>query len=139
MSRLPWIRLYTEARNDRKLRLLKDDEHRVWFNTLLYAAESEPRGCFTIDDLLAIEVADGDQELLDRAIGRMEMLHLIERDDHIGYFPAFADRQYAAGGNPSDTPDARNERSRRFREKQRRATACNDKNRTDTEKKGLTA
>lgn len=137
MSRLPWIRLYTEARNDRKLRMLTDHEFRVWFDLLLYAAETEPRGVFAIDDVLAIEVANGDESFLSDSLGKLERLHLIEIEGDLGYFPAFADRQYAAGGSPSTSPDAVAERVRRHREKKRRVTPCNDKSREDTDKKDL--
>ena len=105
MARLPWIRLFTEARNDRKLELLDDAQHRVWFKLLCYSSESEPRGVFRIDEVLAIEVANADDDLMASTIERMKKLRLIEIDGEWGYFPAFADRQYAAGGNVSDMPD----------------------------------
>ena len=117
MARLPWIRLFTEARNDRKLELLDDAQHRVWFKLLCYASESEPRGVFRIDDLLAIEVANADDELMASTIERMTRLKLVEVDGEWGYFPAFADRQYAAGGEASSAPDHVLERVHRHRDK----------------------
>lgn len=128
MARLPWIRLFTEARNDRKLDRLTDREFRIWFKLLCLASEEEPRGVFDLSDpmALAIEVSKANENHLVSAVEKMKTVRLIDLDGSYGYFPAFADRQYAAGGNPSEAPDARNERSRRFRAAKRDATTCND-------------
>lgn len=115
-ARTPWIKLWLEARTDRKLDRLSDAHYRVWSNLLLYSAEQDPRGSFADDGSLAIEVAKGKQNLLDSAIGAMERLGLIV-DDGAGLyiFPAFEDRQ-AQQVKPSDSKEAVRERVRRCRE-----------------------
>ena len=79
-----WFRLYSEARNDAKLRTLSDAEHRVWFNLLCYAAEQKPeRGSiFDFDmDVLAIEVAAGDSDLLIETLKKLSRLRIIFATD----------------------------------------------------------
>lgn len=115
---LPWFKLYHEARTDAKLRSLADDEFRVWFNLLCYAAEqSDDRGTIDASDLflLAIEVANGDEELLRRTLQKLERLRIIEWPDEDGptlVFTHFLDRQY---DKPSDHPDRVSERVKRHR------------------------
>lgn len=114
---MQWFRMYTEARNDAKLRSLTDGQFRVWFNLLCFAAEQpEERGAIIgYDlDLLAVEVAGGDTELLTETLERLERLRILDRgDDSVG-FRAFADRQY---DKPSDAPESARERKRRQRER----------------------
>lgn len=115
MSRLPWFRLYSEARNDRKLRSLSDAEHRVWFNLLCYAAESEPRGIFQIDELLGVEIGCENGSLAPM-LEKLKKLRIIGIEDELGYFIAFSERQY---DKPSDAPDQTRLRKQRQREKER--------------------
>ncbi len=112
----PWIKMWTEARNDRKLDLLSDAQHRVWHNLLLYSAEQEARGTFRDSGVLAIEVARGDQALLQETIEKCAALQMLVADGEGGYvFRAFEARN---AGKPSDTPEAVRERKRRQRERE---------------------
>lgn len=114
-ARTPWIKLWLEARTDRKLDRLSDAHYRVWSNLLLYSAEQDPRGSFAMSDSLAIEVAKGKQSLLDSAISAMVRLGLIcDCGDGLYIFPAFEERQ---AQKPSDSKEAVRERVRRHREK----------------------
>lgn len=117
--RLPWFRMWTEARNDSKLDALNDREFRIWWKLLCYAAESEPRGQVDYIDpeFVAMELRINSDEL-DSAISRMVRLRLVERSDLAVMFSAFDDRQY---DKPSDKPDAIKERVRRSRAKAREA------------------
>lgn len=114
-----WFKLYTEARNDAKLRSLTDAQHRVWFRLLCYAAEQPERG--TIRGLpialVATEVADGDQELLSETCNALQALqgvtwrytalHGVEIT-----FVNFAKRQKI---KPSDRPERIKERVTKHR------------------------
>lgn len=113
-ARLPWFRLYSEARNDAKLRTLADDEHRVWFGLLCLAAECDDRGTIPMDGfVLAVEVANGDEELLDRAVDKLTRLRVLDRgEDGRLFFLRFRDRQY---DKPSDQPERVAERVRKHR------------------------
>ena len=133
---MDWFRMYTEARNDAKLRSLNDSQHRVWFNLLCFASEQQDRG--TIDgydmDLLAVEVASGDVDLLSETIQRLQRLRIIEVEGDTITFLNFAKRQYE---KPSDKPEATRERKRRQRERDRNkchtnVTPCHATD-TDTE------
>ena len=130
--KLPWLRLYTEARTDLKLRRLSNDEFRVWFNLLCYAAERGDGGVILFEEvtpcnamkhpvtpcnndhlhLLSIECADGDTDLLDRTLHSLVALHIIEYDDSEIAFIHFQERQY---DKPSDYPSAVKERVQRHR------------------------
>ena len=120
-STLPWFRMYHEARTDAKLRSLADDEFRVWFNLLCYAAEQgTDRGTIECIDgfLLSIEVAGGDEELLRRTLQKLERLRIIQWNGDANdpgdclTFCHFNDRQY---DKPSDHPDRVSERVKRHR------------------------
>ena len=81
MHRLPWFCLWNDARTDKKLGALADDEFRVWFNLLCFAAEQPERGTIPAIDpyVLAVEVAYSDGELLERTIARLVALGIVER------------------------------------------------------------
>lgn len=121
----PWFRMYYEARTDAKLHSLADDEFRVWFNLLCYAAEQvDDRGAIDTEDgfLVAVEVAGGDEELLHRTLHKLERLRIIEwsedESDHRMLFSHFDDRQY---DKPSDAPEQTRERKRKSRAQQQQS------------------
>lgn len=117
MSTMPWFRMYFEARKDAKLRTLDDAEFRVWFNLLCMAAESaDERGTVDCSNpfLLAIEVAGGDEELLQRTCHALSRLEIIEERDSAYVFVHWDVRQY---DKPSDVPARTRERKQRSREK----------------------
>lgn len=112
---MQWFRAYQEARNDAKLKSLQDDEFRVWFNLLCYAADQEEeRGAFDASDrfLIALECSGGDEELLSRAVTRLSRLRIIEDNGDVIRFINFERRQY---DKPSDAPSQTRERKRKQR------------------------
>lgn len=114
---MQWLRLYSEARTDNKLRTLTDAQHRVWFNLLCFAGEQATRGEIQERDqfMLAIECASGDEGLLVETLGILLRLRIIEyQEDGSFRFSAWESRQY---DKPSDRPEATAERKRRSREK----------------------
>lgn len=121
-----WLRLYHEARTDKKLNSLTDAQFRVWFNLLCFSGEQPERGRIQFDDLdlLAVEVANGDADLLSETIGRLVKLKILETSEGEAAFVNFEKRQY---DKPSDTPERVAERVRQHRERQRNAaqTPCN--------------
>lgn len=122
---MPWFRLFSEARNDAKLRALADDEHRVWFNLLCLSGESEDRGTVCIDGfVLAVEVSGGDEDLLARTLDKLTTLRVVGRDEQGRlYFVHFRERQY---DKPSDTPERVAERVRKHRSAKKDAgNGCN--------------
>lgn len=104
MNSLPWFKVYTEARNDAKLRSLSDAEHRVWFHLLCFAAEQEERG--TIKDydeeLLALEVCNADVALLGVTLQKLARFRIIEITKGGVTFCAFNRRQQP---KPSDSKE----------------------------------
>lgn len=119
MKSMPWFKVYTEARTDKKLSSLTLAERGVWINLLMYAAEQDEdnRGAFDASDreILAIECAEGDAKVLDRTIKKLQQSkHLICCQEHAGYliFRTFAERQ---ARKPSDEKPEQNERQRRSR------------------------
>jgi hypothetical protein len=127
-----WLRLHHEARNDRKLESLNDAEFRVWFNLLVMSSEQPERGVITFDDLelLALEVARGDAELLTRTLDRLVKLRIVESvtgrdraDESFVHFINFEKRQY---DKPSDAPSATRERKARQRLRERETGVTED-------------
>lgn len=132
MGRLPWFRLWHEARNDAKLRTLADDEHRVWFNLLCLAADQDERGTIPAGDLftLAIEVAHGDEALLLRTMERLVKLQILDdTDPQRLVFTNFVKRNT---DKPSDAPAATSDRKRRQRERERELIAALVTDETET-------
>lgn len=123
MNKYPWLRLYTESRNDSKLDALNDREFRIWFKLLCLAAESKERG--TVDyidpEFVALELRLHADEL-ESAISRMIRLRLVVRSEAKVIFPAWESRQY---DHPSDAPDKVRERVRKSRAK-KGVTNCNE-------------
>lgn len=81
MKDLPYLKLFTEARNDPKLRALYKGSPAyfwVWFNLFCYSGEQPERGkiCRSLY-LIAVEVADGDADLLRNACNAMQALQLV--------------------------------------------------------------
>lgn len=113
---MKWYRMYSEARNDAKLRALTDGQHRVWFNLLCLAGEQVQRGILTgyDDELLAVEVANGDVGLLQETLTKLEKLRMIIRNEQEIAFSNWEKRQY---DNPSDRPKSVSERVKKHREK----------------------
>lgn len=118
--------MWTEARTDNKLRLLADDEHRVWFDLLCYAAEQRGAGRGTFDatdlDFLAVEAARADRALLERTLAQLQRLRIVAiTPEGQGLFTHWAVRQY---DKPSALPEHVRERVAAHRERQRDATAA---------------
>ncbi len=122
MNGMPWFRMYYEARKDAKLRTLGDAEFRVWFNLLCMAAENEDeRGTVDCSNpfLLAIEVAGGDEELLERTCHALSRLEILVQRDTAYVFVRWGVRQY---DKPSDQPERTRERKQRSRAKAQQAS-----------------
>jgi hypothetical protein len=125
--RISWFRMYHDARNDAKLRLLSDREFRIWFNLLCMASdqETDQRGSIPIDDdeLLAVEVAEGDTKALQGVTARLLKLRIIEIEDNTIVFLNWPGRQY---DKPSDQPEAVRERVARWRERKKAANVTSN-------------
>jgi hypothetical protein len=116
-----WFKMYHEARNDAKLRLLDDSQFRTWFNLLCYASERAEGGFIDYRDfgLLAIEVSSGDTEKLQNTLIRLQQLRIVVYDeaDCSIEFLRFSARQSEM--KPSQSPERIRERVARCREKKR--------------------
>lgn len=128
-----WFKLHTEARNDQKLEALTDAQFRIWFRLLCYAAEQEERGtCECDEDLLAVEVAKGDLDILNATLERLIRLRIVAKEDESISFINFTKRQY---DKPSDYPEEVRKRVKRHRNAKCNAdvTPCNAEKRLDTD------
>ena len=125
VEKLPWFRMYYEARTDQKLATLTDSEHRVWFKLLCYAAEQEDRGIISgvKDHVIAIEAAGGDHTLLNGTLQKLLDLDMIAITENALRFVHFNERNY---DYPSDQPAAIGNRVRKHREMKRLVTSGND-------------
>ena len=118
---MPWFKVYTESRVDRKLAHLTLAERGVWINLLCFASEQEQetRGTFDASDrdTLAMECADGDEIILSNTIEKLKRAkHLIAVDGKEGWL-AFRTYETRQARRPSDQPEATRERKRRERER----------------------
>lgn len=110
---MEWLRMYHEARADKKLASLNDAQFRVWFNLLLYAGEQEVRGTVPMpdDELLALEVAVADTDLLHATLDRLVRLRILSPVDGGFAFCQWKKRQ--------PNSDSSTERVRKHRERKR--------------------
>lgn len=110
---MEWLRMYHEARADKKLASLNDAQFRVWFNLLLYAGEQEVRGTVPMpdDELLALEVAVADTDLLHATLDRLVRLRILSPVDGGFAFCQWEKRQ--------PNSDSSTERVRKHRERKR--------------------
>jgi len=141
---MKWLKMWTEARNDGKLRCLSDRQHRVWFRLLCFAAEQDPPGTVRASwKILAAECADGQTETVQDAVTEMESLQLVSlvtcNDKEVEIvFPSFARRQVKY---PSEDPKRVNARVRKHRGERRLRqsgadeTTCNELKRAETAQK----
>src|SRR5688572_22985273 len=122
---MKWFKMFSEARNDAKLRTLTDAEFRVWFNLLCLAAEQPERGVINgySLQLLAVEVTGGDVPLLLAVLDKVTLLRVtcvtgvtcvtdVTIEPEITFLK-FHERQYE---KPSNEPEKVAERVRRHRE-----------------------
>lgn len=126
---MDWFRMYHEARNDAKLRTLTDTQHRIWFNLLCLAAEQRVnRGTVPVDtwELLALEVANGDEDALRSTCDRLAKLRVVHLSAASIAFIHFEERQTRKA---VDTKDQIRERVSRYRARQKQSnpvTECNE-------------
>mgnify|MGYP003327629546 FL=1 len=125
MAKMDWFRMYSEARNDKKLAFLSDSEFRVWFNLLCYCSEQSERGSIDFSDpeLLAIEVCNGEIELLTITINKLKRLRMLVEESETISFVNWAERQY---DKPSDAPASVRERVQKHRDSQKPAILNTD-------------
>lgn len=134
---MPWFKVYDEAQNDPKLESLSDAQFRVWFKLLCLANKQTERGAITgYDDLdlLAVEVARGDTDLLRQTLTRLVKLRIVswcEEDCNTTTFVNFTKRQ---ARKPSDEPEAVKKRVQSHRAGKRNAANTSNKE----EKRGVT-
>lgn len=122
-----WLRLHSEARTDRKLDLLTDQQHRIWFNLLCLASEGKDRGTIEYPsmDMLAIEVSRGDVVLLEQTLAALVKYKMVDHAPGTINFINWNKRQY---NKPSDTP----EETRKRKAKQRDSASVDDVSRDVT-------
>jgi hypothetical protein len=117
---LPYFKLFTEAGDDPKLRSLSDAQFRVWFRLLCCVARQPKRGTVRglPERLVAVEVADGDLDLLVATLDALQALRMVawrredpDRDDLEIVFLNFEKRQ------AMNTPKKPSEERARVRER----------------------
>lgn len=116
-----WFKLYSEARNDAKLRSLDDAQHRIWFNLLCFASEQPERGTIRGYSLhhLAVEVDAKAEEMLVTTLNALQALQCVtvrytENKEPEIAFVKFAERQKQ---KPSDDRVRVRERVAKHRKK----------------------
>lgn len=133
---LPYLKLFTETRNDAKLRSLTDAQFRVFVNLLCYVAEQPDRGKVEgfSKHLVAIEVANGNLDLLVETCNALGALHVVTwcyRDENNIEISLINFEKRQAFGKPSSHPEKVRERVARSRAAKRsgskadNVTPCN--------------
>lgn len=94
MASTPWLKLYSSAADDAKLRAISTDAHFVWFQMLCLANRSTSRGRVTwkTDRLLAIDIGTT-LETLTSSLTELQEMELIIWNDCEVIFERFFDYQ----------------------------------------------
>lgn len=115
-----WFKVWSEVRNDGKLRSLPEADRWVWLCLLSIASEQSERGRVAgLTRVVAIEACNGDVQRLVTICNEFETIGLVtvttcdEKNIDIE-FPAFTRRQ---ASSPSDDPSRVRERVQRHRQK----------------------
>lgn len=117
---LSWLRWPRTLRNDARLRLLTPVEFRIWVNLLTYCLDYDPPGIVPAANryLLAVELADGDEELLARALATFTRLELVVDNGDTLDLTEFCRRERIFP-SPSEMPAAVAARAQRSRARRR--------------------
>lgn len=84
MASFPWLKLYIKASEDTKLRTLSDNAHRVWYQLLCLAGDSEDRGIVDVCHRKLAENQIGKSwEEIESALEELVALKLVEVDSEI--------------------------------------------------------
>lgn len=130
---MKWFKLWSEVRNDAKLRSLSPEERWTWLSLLCYSSEQEKRGTICLPTkLVAAETCGSDVQKLVTTCNELASLRLIQvttcNEENVDItFPAFAERQ---AKSPSDDPGKVRERVQKYRRQQvttpKAVTTCNE-------------
>lgn len=120
-----WLRLYTEIRNDRKLRRLSPAQRWLWVVILTIAKESPSPGCLllsegvpvTIEDLADDAAISLDQ--VQQGIEAFEAQRMIEQIDGVWYLVNWDKRQFVS--------DNSTERVKKHRQKKQQNETLQDR------------
>jgi hypothetical protein len=121
MSRMPWLRLYTEIIDDVKLRGCTAEQFRDWIHLLCLARMSDEPGEIemTVDDA-AWRLRRKPEELRE-SLEFFESRGMISCNEKTISVTKFMDRQY---DKPSDRPAETRKRKRRQREREAMSREC---------------
>lgn len=111
---MEWLKLHNDIRTDAKVRSMPMAERWIWVALLTYANEQPTRGVI-LDydpDILALEIADGDTDILCNALQRYIKLRMIKVENNTITLLNFDKRQ---ARKPSDEREAVKERVARHR------------------------
>ncbi len=122
----PWFRLYTEIKDDLKIKKLSPEEKWLWIVLLCLAWESPVRGELLITPTVPCETDDiagqagMDPDMVEKALARFEALNMICREGDTWVVVNFKKRQY---DKKSDWPENTRARKRTQREREKRVNA----------------
>ena len=113
---MEWFRFYNDVRSDNKIKTLADSEFRVWVNLLCLASDQPDgaRGCVSIEDrfVVAAEVANADEALLDATLVKLTRLHIVSIEDDAVHFLKWDKRQFASDNSTSRVQKHREKNSK---------------------------
>ncbi len=117
--RKPWFRLYSEIKQDRKLRRCTGEERWCWIVIMCIASESPERGYLYITDGVPCNFEDiADEaalpvEVVEAAIFKFSGMNMMHQEDGVWVVSKFLDRQY---DKPSDRPENTSKRKQKSRD-----------------------
>lgn len=115
----PWFRLYSEIRQDRKLRRCSSDERWCWIVILCIASESPERGSLYLTQGVPCDFEDiSDEaalpsETVEAAIHKFSAMNMMHQEDGVWVVTNFLERQY---DKPSDLPENTKKRKQKSRQ-----------------------
>ncbi len=112
---MEWFRMYHDARKDKKLQSLTDSQFRVWFDLLCMASEQSEnfrgRVPFRNTSVLALEVAHGDETLLEQTLAKLVSLDILQQKKSQLIFVHWSKRQFASDSSAARVKKHREKKS----------------------------
>ncbi|MCF8011874.1 MAG: DnaD domain protein [Clostridiales bacterium] len=122
----PWFKMYSEIKNDRKMKKLNPEEKWLWVVLLCVASDSPDRGSLLVCRSLSYTAEDlADEAALDisvvqEAMPKFEAMDMLHTENGTWVVTNFLERQYE---KPSDQPQNSRARKQAQRERQKNENA----------------
>ncbi|MCF8011904.1 MAG: DnaD domain protein [Clostridiales bacterium] len=121
---MPWFKMYSEIKSDRKLRRLSPEERWLWVVLLCIASDSPERGSlllcpgisYTVEDLA--DEAMLDLRVVEEAMPNFEVMGMLHIENGVWVLTNFLERQYEKLSDQPQNTRARKQAQRKYQKRE---------------------